>query len=52
MRRFLQGIVAVARDGGPDADVAAQQAANDRLVHNLYGLTAAKIAAVEKVGPS
>ena len=52
MRRFLHGIVAFARDGGPHAAVTAQQAANDRLVHDSYGLTAANFAAVEKVGPS
>ena len=35
MRRFLRSVVELARDVGPNADVTAQQAANDRLVHGL-----------------
>ena len=53
MRRFLQGIVAVARDGGPDAYVTTKEAVDDdRLAHESFGLTAAGIAAVENLAPS
>ena len=43
----------MARDGGPDADVSAEGAVDDdRLLNELFGLTAAEVAEVEKIAPS
>ncbi len=48
--RLVDDILA-AKDADPDADVAAREKEIDRLVHALYGLTDAEIAAVEKGRP-
>ena len=53
MRRFLRSIAALPRDVGRNADVMAEVAVDDdRLVHESFGLTAAVVAAVEKLAPS
>ena len=53
MRRFLRSIVALARDGGPGAHVAAEgTVGDDRLVHKSFTPTAAVVAGVEKIAPS
>lgn len=49
MRKLLERMVALLRDGGSDADLAEEEAVDDdRLVHESFGLTAAEVAAVEK----
>ena len=53
MRKFLRRIVALARNGGPDAYAMAEEAVDDhRLVHESFGLTAEGIAALENLAPS
>lgn len=52
MKSLLRNIVALLMDGGPSADDPAEQEEIDRLVQEVYGLTAAEVATVESVGPS
>ena len=53
MRTLLGNIVGLPRNGGLDADGSAKESVDDdRLVCDVYGLTAAKVSAIEKVGPS
>ena len=40
--------ILAAKDADPDADTSALEAEIDRLVYDLYGLTASEIAAVER----
>ena len=52
MKRLLPSVSALPSGGGPNTDAPAEQEEIDRLVQDVHGLTAAKIAVAERVGPS